>query len=727
MPKNSSKSKKDWVSGDDVMTPVVPLRAWAGLAVLLVLATAAFLLWKPKPLAIEDLAPSGAMVFVRVDDVQEHLTAIRASRFWQEFSKVDVPKLLQHSQMDEKTVEGYNTMRSRMVGTIDHPLFKQFFGREVAIAVYPLGNADAMEWSGYASDVLMITRTQADAQMTELLGVIWSFGSKDWTTEQIRYKKNVITAIHFKKPNITVYYTRVRDLLVISMNQNLVASTIDVTKREHPSMMKDEDFSAFLKDTLRSPDGTFYVHIRKTKEFLTNPLEKFFAAAETAPRTSEAGAALKDAVNRLEGIKFAGASVLAGSPIRSKLEVFLDPSKMKPEVAAMYSCAPTENPTLAFVPKATIMYQWINCVDFKTYFNRFKEEGRPEGEAENPFAGLEKSWGMTVEGDLLPVLGSEVGWFLEGIDVNGIFPVPNIAFFVKVKDEKAAGNIVKRIATTPVTLLQQEEYEGTQINFVSIPLVASFKPSYMFINGYLLIATSDTILKTAVDALKDPAQSLHEQSDYKDLSDDAPPEGNIASYMHVGAMARQSRSLIDWTNKWFLLKIKQAAADENALRQKLQALKVKVEHKGEERIKVMQKLETLTQEARDLQTAFDAGSVANGAKDTLDKMGAVLPQGENNAAASLEAINFKKSQASAIEMELAGIEREVEDLQSQVPDLEDDIEDFEQQKKDAENFHYSVEEVLVPLLAGLESFGGKLAHTTFKESAIESQMFLKVE
>jgi hypothetical protein len=747
MPKNSSKSKKDWVSGEDLVRPSVPKRAWAILAAAVVLGIAAFFFWKPKALVVENIVPSGAIAFVRVDHVQEHLAELRASHFWQSFSKVDVPKLLQHSELDPKTIDVYNAWRSQMVGTIDHPLFKQFLGREVAVAFYPIANtADPRDWKTYVSGALMITRIDAKAQVTESLASLWSQGSKEWMTQQTRYKNNTITAVHFKNPGLTVYYTRLHDLLVFSLNENLVASAIDTTKHKNLSLNLDGDFSAVAKDFYRWPDSVFYVQVPKVVDFLAKRLEKLVDLKDTQgedPDGDEDAADdsglsvedIQDALDRLEGVKIFGTSLAAGRPLKSKVEIILDP-QTKPETAG---CVPTENFTINFVPKEAIIYQWADCFDFAAYYRGFQaEEDNPEDQsgaqdvptepqtAVAPFAELEKTWGFSIEKDLLPILGHELGWFVEGVDVKGLFPVPKLVLFVKTNDEKKAGSILKQIVTTPVTLVQQEDYNGFKIHFVSIPLFVAFKPSYTFINGYVLISTSDDLLKASIDSLKDETKSLRDQPGYKDLSDKTPKLGNGLLYVSVGDAARQSRSLVDWTSKWFLLKIKQADSDEDASRQKVQALKTKIADKGRELKQAQDKLIALKQEEKTLQAAFDANSVAAGSKDTLAQPGAVVPEGQK-AGPSLEDLKFKRSQVAGIELEIDGINREIDDLESQGPDLEDDIDDSEQQKKDAQNFRYYVEEVAVPLLEGLESLSGYLAHTTLKDNAIESEMFLKTE
>jgi hypothetical protein len=745
MPKNSSASKKDWVSAGDALNNRVPKRAWAILAALVVFGMVAFFIWRPKPVAIETVIPSGAIAFLRLDHVQEHLAGLRASGFWQGFSKVDVPKLLSHSEIDAKTINGYNAWRTQMVGIIDHPLFKQFFGREVAVAVYPaaLKTADPLDWRGYFSGVLMATRIDRHAQAAEALASIWSQTSREGAIRQSRYKNSTITAVYFQKNNLTVYYTRVKDLLLFSLNENLVASTIDTIKHKALSLNHNEDFLAAAKEFYSDPDGVFYIQAPKARQLVGEYLDKLIAREDSIADEDEDAADndvpsyedIEDALDRLDGVRLAGASLSVGRPIRAKLGVLIDPSKMKPGTAAMYRCAPTDNATLEFVPKEAILYQWDNCFDFAGAYQALKASAAEEPGNEDtdepvkqaaPFAELEKTWGFSIEKDLLPVLGHELGWFVEEVDVKGMFPVPKFVVFLKINDEKKAGDILKRIVTTPVTLVQKEDYNGVAIHFVSIPLFVSFKPSYAFINGYVLISSSDELIKASIDARTDAAKALREQSNYKDVSAKSSKAGNAVVYADVAQVSRQARLLLDWTNKWFLLKINQADAEEKTTRQKLATLKTAIQNKGEELKKAKDKLAALEQEQKQLQAAVDANAVTAEAKDTLSKAGAVAPENKKPSP-SLEDLNFKRSQVSAIQLEIDGIGREIGDLENQQPDLEDDLDDLEQQKTGAQNFRYYVDEVAVPLLDGLQALAGGYIHTTFKDDLIESEMFLKTE
>ena len=290
MPKNSSKSDKDWVSGTDILNARKSRWVWGAVIAAVLLAVGVFFFWKPKPLAVEDVVPSDAIFFARIRHLDEHLKSFRSSMFWQGVSKLDVPKLLEHSEADAQTIENYNAWRSGMTGVIDSPLFKQFLGREAAVAFYPIADhADLGDWKNYLSGTLVVVRVDAKVQIAESLANFWPHSGKDWTTEASHYKNTTITALHFKKSAPVVYYTRLRNLLVVSANQKLVESAIDAAKHETASLNRNENFAGVRNHFYNSPDGVFYVNVLKAKDFAAKFLDQLSKIEDEETEEDEDG------------------------------------------------------------------------------------------------------------------------------------------------------------------------------------------------------------------------------------------------------------------------------------------------------------------------------------------------------------------------------------------------------------------------------------------------------
>ena len=321
----------------------------------------------------------------------------------------------------------------------------------------------------------------------------------------------------------------------------------------------------------------------------------------------------------------------------------------------------------------------------------------------------------------------EVGWFVEGVEVGGFFPIPKFTVFLKVKDSKGADEILRKIVTTPLTLVQNEDYHNIKINFVTVPLMNSFRPSYAFAGGYLIVATSDKLLKQSIDVSQDPSLSLAAEPLFKRGGIDKSVFYQMISFVKMGEIASQSISLVDWADHWFMLKIQQADTDQKATRQKMQALSQSIEADGQELISAKENLEQLRRERNSLEAQVQAAVVTIESKNTLSQEGDVKKPSVSDDLRPERLLETKKSQLSAVELEINGLQKNIETTKAQQPELSDDLNDFEHQKLDALKYRYYIDEVVVPVLHGLESLVSQKTTMTVKDGVIESEMFLLVD
>ncbi len=725
MPKRSSKFPNSISPAREVMKQ--NLRKWFWIfAILIPLTVSVYFFIQPKRLSIEAVAPSGATVFLRLDHVYEHLESFRSSEFWKSVSQLDLPKLFAHESVESKKIQRYNRWRDDAVGILENPLFKELMGKEAAAALYPqLDGFSNGNWPKGFSGVLVMTRLNSKVRVAESLGNIWNQYSQKWETRVSQYKNIPVVAIKLESPNPTVYYARIADLLVVGVDERMVHAAIDTAKQETPALDKDAKFLGVRQRLYTSVDALFFADVPKVREFFEKYWDELFE--EKTKATSLTRGKVREFLHKLDGITAAGGAFVYVKPMQLKWVVDLDPAKITPELKRLSQCQASENKTAGFVPKDAIAYQWTGCADFPSYYKKLKALRQKEGGA-NPFGGLEKTWNLNVEKDILPVLGREVGWYIQGFDVSGLFPIPQLVFFLKVNDDKAAQSILRKIVTTPVTMVQSEDYQNNKMNVISFPLV-SLKPGYAFFNGYVLISTSDKLIKQSIDAAVDPAKGLAAEGIFKDLNtgERGPSGASAVSFIKIGEIARQSRAVVDWADQWFSLKVGQANTDEEATRARLQALQGKIEAKQKEVTTQEGKLTQTRKEQESIAAQAQVSALGSEAKGALAQPWTAQKSADPSGNQPLEALELKKSQAAALQMEIDSLKQDTDALKSQTPELQDALDDFEKQKTDAQNFRYYVDDVVAPILHGLEFLTAQWVRTMFKDNAIESEMFLKVQ
>lgn len=727
MPKHSSKSD-EVISPDEMLKRGQRRRLFVWISVFLILAAAAYMIFKPKSLAIEDAVPSGILGYVRLDDLVDQMKSLRSSKFWDGVSKLNVPGFFEHENVDTQRIKTYVTWRDNIHVVTSSPLFKQFLGREVVVALYPQAeNFSNGSWPPGFSGLLLIARPEAGTRLTEMLGGVWNQYSKDWESTAGQYKNVSITAIKFKKSGVSVFYARVYDLLAVAVDERVLHTVIDTVKNHSGTIREDERFVAFNKRFYAAADGQLFLDMPRVTEFLNVYGSELFNHVPDEEK-SFIQAQIEHLTSGLRGIQAAGASYLTGKPMRIKSIVTFDPARSIPELNRLNNCPVVSNSTVPMIPKDAIAYQWTGCVDFPGLYKEFTRHVPPDPDqlpSERPFAELEKTWNLNIENDILPVMGSEFGWYVQGIEAGGFLPFPKFVVFLNVKDPKAAEEILKRIITTPLTLVQNEEYRGVNISFVTVPLLNSFRPGYAFVKGYLVLATSNRLLKQSLDVLQDPSKSLSSDDLFKEGGVEQLIPGQMISFVRIGEISRQSKALVDWADNWFSLKIQQAEADEKTTSQKLQVLNETIQTKTEELLSSQQRLEELRREKTSLEMQVQAAAVTMEAKDTLSQEGAV--KGETKVPEELRPermLEYKRSQLSALELQSNRLQRDVESMRGRLPDLADDLSDLQHQELDAKMYQYYVDEVVSPVLHGLESLVSKKVTASVKDGVIESEMFL---
>lgn len=706
-------------------------RKWFVLLLVVVLAAVmAYVLLRPRSLNITATMPSGAMVYARLDHLLVHIKELRSSKFWAGISQVNVPDILIHEGIPDTQVSLYGQWRDSIHGIITNPVFQQIFGREAALAIYPPEQGFTNgNWPASYSGLLIAARPEAKTRLTEVLAAAWSRHSKEWKTSQTRYKNVGLTQVRFKGEYPSVFYVRLNDLVFFALDERLLYRLIDVSTSGQGAIGQMELFEKSAVHFYPQSNGEFFIDVPRAREFLIQNLTTLLGPQKDQ-QVQFMRSRMEGLLNASDGIHAGAASFLAQRPLRAKWSLFFDPQKSPPELKRRNDCEPSAGPLMGMVPKDVILYQWMGCLNLAAQYQQFEANrqasAKEERVKENPLADLQKAWGLNIEKDILPVLGDELGWFVHGVEAGGFFPVPKFVVFLKVKDTARAEEILKKIVTTPVTLLQNDTYNNVKINFVTVPLIQSFRPSFAFIGDYLVLATSDKLIKQSLDVSKDPAAGLTAEDVFKERAKGT-TAGQLISFMNLGEIARQCKTFVDLADKWFARKSAQADAEMIKLDRNAQALAQTIESQKMELRSLKERLEALRQEKLSLEAQVKAASVVMEAKDTLSQEGELSGSSVPDSVRPEKLLETKISQESALEIEAEMLRQDIERLTASQPDMADDLKDYEYQKADAQKYRYYITGILGPLVEGMGALSAQAVTTNVKDGVMESEMFLNAE
>jgi len=428
--------------------------------------------------------------------------------------------------------------------------------------------------------------------------------------------------------------------------------------------------------------------------------------------------------------------------------LYYDPDRFDPRLKTVYDCAPKKNQSLTFVPKDVLSYQWGACYDFNYYWKKIKSDmQRKDTLAEDKISpaealvSFEKKINVSLEKDILPLLGDEMGNALIDVDTNGIFPVPRLVFFVKITEREKAARILDKLGEQlPLVRLECDMYAGHMISFVSIPVTNKFSPGYAFIDSYLLVATDRQILKTAIDLQRDPSGSLKEHPVFQDPQMKLGQKNNAVMFVNLRDMAQSIAAVVDWANQWMANQQRKQQAFRQGQLNYLQDLEADIQAKQKE-IKALEenlaKFEPVREEAELVETQLE--SVQQRLREREEQL---MAQPIGRPDPELQQLRVRVEDLSKRMEPLAAPFAEFKQMSKRIDELKEDVEaaglkaeetqklvdGFEKKREfPAEVREAWMEEFIRPFLSALsatEIFANKIL---FNVGVIETTFYLRLE
>lgn len=665
-------------------------------------------------LAIEEVLPQGALAYVRFSDVEKRWTEFKSTKLWRNILAIDIPMLMEKSGLTPKEIEasGYPTLKKILSDPSTSTLFMKFFGREAALGFYPeeIKEFKPDNWKDIASSLVLVFRLGPDMQAAETMSSLMKKldPALQLTTEE--YKKHKITLIEIPQSKIKVGYVRIKDLLVVGFSDQAARMCVDVVSKEKTSLLEDPAFKRVQAKYLPSAWTVAYANLElivsDVKELLLLSIDKD-TKREDRPLSAEKQSQLKQDIDRemakAAGFTALGYSAITGSVETSKFDFLYDKDKLDPQIKKMYACAPQENKTIRFVPQNALGYQWSNCFDIKIQWetilkelNDRKIEDAKVPSKEETIAAFEKKLKLSIEGDVLPAFGGEIGGYLSDISMNRTFPFPKLLLFVKIADRAAAQRVLAAVASRPEIVWQKENYKDVQIQYTALPLGEDFLPGYCFLNDYLLLATSRQALKDSIDALNAAGASLDSSAAFKNVNIGLTDKNNSVFFLKSDDLLDRVQKMIEWQ----VAQAKARAAQQQAFKEGME--KRLEDSKGD--------LEKEEGELKDFEESL---------RSMNDQLKNLQSQGSDVAQILTKIDHFEKQ----IETKKESIQK-LEDSQT---DIEDTIESFKEEKANPEMLGFYVQRVVFPILDGLSSYKAIGSKSILTDDGIESTMYIKKE
>jgi hypothetical protein len=658
------------------------------LVLIILVGAGVFFIVSRRSLTMEQIFPSRALIYTRFSHVGTDLGLYEQSSFWKNISSVDLPKVLEHNHVPARDIKRLVQVQKEMEMFFSSPLTRKFLGNEIAAAFYEKEDGLAKE-SLDSYDVLCATRLGFSLQMAELFASMASQWADDITTTTERYGGVNIVHVHFSKRKLDLQYIRLNDVLFVSFSpSNILHDVIKVHQTRQPSLVMDPNFSKTFSHTYAQGHAVFYLNIQRFLDILNQNLPK--VQKKNFHQLSQASVGFKSYV----------LSYWPGETSKMKMIMQFEPEKLNSYWHSLLTCTAGPNTSLKFIPHDVVMYNWGQCYDFKEMMANVNNDIQDEKskEAVNKWGhSFEKHLKLNISNDVLPVLGSQVGWYLNDIDTQGLFPYPRGVAFIKINDAAAADGLMKKLTKSSLALMQQEDYQQSSIHYMTLPLGTNMDPGYTFLGDYLLVGSSRETLKTSIDAFHNSNQSLLSIEALKQFHIDESSLNQGVAYIKIDDLCGRLQQLLDWYNKVVSSQITGALAYQQEAQDRQKELQESFTAKKEE-------LSLAKNKFKDLQSKFTSTTTT----EMTDE----------------EKVN-QQSNLDHLSSDIKILQEDVDSFKKQDQELKHALITYKNQAEAAKAWLFNSDEVLKPVLKAFESLHTLGMKWYLNEQMSETEIFIK--
>jgi len=334
---------------------------------------------KGPSFGISNILPQNVSIYVELHDVEKNFKTLASVPVWEGIRSIDLNRLTEKNALSDKQVMFFNLIKDQLSDVVNNPLAKRLFGRDVAVAVYPLDYDAALlaqEMKVLSpkfieeilSGMFLVTRVDKDVQFAEFVSRFFKQFGSNISHGQTPYKGEIIRSITISNIGVKFGMVRLKDLLVIGVGEKAARLSIDVYKREKPSLSEDPQFAKsqnrFLEPSSVVGYFNFIEFIRELKNQENNIMSNVGDSAEAAQWKVQ----WKKILAKMSGLKAYAFSAQLTPVIRVDSRLIFDADALDAEYAPLYTCPSSKNKTIDFTPQEILGYHWGNCFKLNYYW-----------------------------------------------------------------------------------------------------------------------------------------------------------------------------------------------------------------------------------------------------------------------------------------------------------------------------------------------------------------------
>ena len=489
------------------------------------------------------MVPDRAGFFIRAHGISEAWDELIGSGF---FREVTGSRLWEAARIEEKLAAFRDDFKDRNGFEINRSRIMELVGEDIALAILPATEASP-------DAILIISRVGLKTRLVEILARLgdgFQVGENRLLREEEYRGERIVLFSPTDSFPFFGAYTFIENYLVIALapgtTRPVIEQVIDLVLEDAPGRALGN--SPEFAGACRAVD----IPSEFSLEWYFKPaLLSRWGGDESVSSSSAAGifSVMKwgrEIINNLSAVRTAAGRIAYAGGIRSRVSVTFE-SEFTGDA---YSAHPEGFP--GYVPAGALLFAafgsdpsllWEKITAAIEYCARQGYTAPLTG-----LRGWERETGLSIKGDILPLLEGSVALVMEEITGRDFLPLPPTAVIVRVADQKKADEVMGRVAAwsaishdlVPV----KEEYGGMEMTL--IPDLFFLQPGYVMIDTDLIIGSNRELLMKMIDLRNREGSGIETDRYYREITAVIDPDPGDFIYLNGERFVQSLLNLGEW-------------------------------------------------------------------------------------------------------------------------------------------------------------------------------------
>jgi hypothetical protein len=501
-----------------------------------------------KQTAVASILPGDTLGLVRVCELKKQIERFKSSGMGKALGGMDLPGLMTALEVPPAQRAEITRSLNAFLDAIGSPWFNSLFGQDVSLALlkapFDPQQLDSADLQKLLDSVVLLARPRQPARILDSLNSMFATQLSVQTQDYQQWKLNRFDLENGRQ----IYYALTDGLVVAGLSAVPVKRCLQQSLEATTSLLQAKAYQTRCAPLFKAgqTDLLAFAEAGRAISLIQKAIEE---RAKTEPQMKQ----LKSQLERMQGIDTVSmVQYDDGSPlVRLKMVVGIDKDRMAPSMAQATRIAPMTNPTLACAPANALLYSWQNNFDMKFYWQEIQRQPAMTPEMVTRIKeSFARTTGMELD-SLLEAFGNQAGLMVNDINMGGMFPIPELALFIQVKQPDVINQFIRQEVGRLKMPIQQESYQGTDLQYVMLPVGGDLSPAYAFSKGFCTLAINRTLLKTMLNDT-DPSR-LSSYPDFKAVDQGLTDKNNQVFYIRTEGVVARVREMVSWAMSWMAM------------------------------------------------------------------------------------------------------------------------------------------------------------------------------